>query len=56
MLDDLGNNIDTAQGRLMATINKVDKALAISKDGKQSCCICILVIVVILLIILYVAV
>eukprot|EP00042_Codosiga_hollandica_P052354 m.662663 g.662663 ORF g.662663 m.662663 type:complete len:248 (-) comp58477_c0_seq1:5006-5749(-) len=56
LLNDLDTNMDSAQGKLSATLAKVDKALALSKDKKQVCCICVLILAIILLIILYVQV
>ena len=58
------------QGRLTATLQKLDKAMGLSKglaraavvprthagaDKKQTCCICILILVIVALIVLYAA-
>lgn len=53
LLGNLGNEMDTVGARLTATLQKLDKAMNLTKDKKQTCCICILLIVVILLIITY---
>lgn len=45
--------MDNTTSSLQRTMKRLDKALAISKDGKQSCCMCVLVLVVIILIIVY---
>lgn len=55
LLDDFEGDMDNTQQRLMRTLGKVDRALSISKDGKQSCAICVLIVVLIILIIVYVS-
>eukprot|EP00051_Salpingoeca_urceolata_P019059 m.273437 g.273437 ORF g.273437 m.273437 type:complete len:245 (+) comp19339_c0_seq15:236-970(+) len=54
LLDDFDTEMDHTQSRLMQTMRKLDRALAITKDGKQSCCICLLLLVLIILIVVYV--
>lgn len=49
LLEELDDSMESTTAKLKRTIDKVDKALAITKDGKQSCTICILIIVVIVL-------
>eukprot|EP00049_Salpingoeca_infusionum_P026480 m.25877 g.25877 ORF g.25877 m.25877 type:complete len:246 (-) comp8776_c0_seq2:815-1552(-) len=53
MLNDLDEDMEQANTRLMGTIKKIDKVLAISRDGKQSCLIFLLLVVLIVLIIVY---
>eukprot|EP00039_Didymoeca_costata_P028303 m.20614 g.20614 ORF g.20614 m.20614 type:complete len:251 (+) comp6897_c0_seq1:305-1057(+) len=55
LLDELDHELETTQDRLKRTIQRVDKVLGISKDGKQSCCICLLILILIILIIVYVS-
>lgn len=53
LLDEIDLEMDSTSEKLKRTIAKVDKVLAISKDGKQSCAICLLIIVLIILIIVW---
>lgn len=55
LLDEMESEIETTTERLKRTIDKVDKVLAISKDGKQSCCICLLILLLVVLISIYVS-
>lgn len=52
LLDDFENEMENTSQRLLRTLGKVDKALNITKDGKQSCCICLLVVILIIMIII----
>lgn len=54
LLEDMDQEMNSTQDRLKAVISKVDKTLAISRDGKQSCCICLLIITVFILMMVYV--
>lgn len=54
-LDDFGNEIDSVQDKMAATLKKLDRTLNITKDGKQSCCICLLLIILVILIVVFVA-
>ena len=53
LLDEMDTEMNTTQERLLAVMRKVDKTLAISRDGKQSCCICLLIIIVLALMLVY---
>lgn len=55
LLDELDLEMETTSERLKRTIQRVDKVLAISRDGKQSCMICLLLMVLFILIIVYVS-
>lgn len=54
LLDAFDDEMEHTQSSLQRTVTRLDKALAISRDGKQSCCICLLVLTVLILIIVYV--
>lgn len=53
LLDDFNDDIETTGDKLKHTLQKLDRTLNITKDGKQSCCICLLILTVIILIIVY---
>lgn len=53
MLDDFNEEMTTVGDRLTNTLKKLDKALDLSKDGKQTCCIVLLLLAIIILIVIY---
>eukprot|EP00053_Salpingoeca_punica_P007094 m.65587 g.65587 ORF g.65587 m.65587 type:complete len:245 (+) comp13996_c0_seq1:219-953(+) len=53
MLTEFDQEMDNTTDKLKQTLKKVDRALEISKDGKQSCMICLLLVILLILIIVY---
>lgn len=54
MLEDMDQEMSSTGDRLKHVLQKVDKTLAITRDGKQSCCICMLIILVFVLMLIYI--
>ena len=54
MLEEMDDEMTNTSDRLSGALKKLDRTLAITRDGKQSCCICLLLITLIILIIVYV--
>ncbi|EGD72394.1 hypothetical protein PTSG_00414 [Salpingoeca rosetta] len=55
MLEEMDEEMTSTSDRLRGTLKKLDRTLAITRDGKQSCCICLLLLTLIVLIIVYVS-
>ena len=53
LLTAFDDEMDTTTNSLKRTMQKLDKALAITRDGKQSCCLCLCILVTLILIIVY---
>eukprot|EP00043_Microstomoeca_roanoka_P028212 m.17257 g.17257 ORF g.17257 m.17257 type:complete len:249 (-) comp8247_c0_seq1:163-909(-) len=54
LLEEMDEEMTTTADRLRGTLKKLDRTLAITRDGKQSCMICFLLLTLIVLIIVYV--
>lgn len=49
LLEEFDADMETTSDRLKHTLQRLDKVMGITKDGKQSCCICLLILILIIL-------